>query len=1051
MWLTRKLATLAHNTGSNDKTTSVTTVISSHAVDDIVFRHPSTLGIIDPTTKPLPPIVTKPSCQQQKPQALTILVSGARGIGKSTLIRLLGWKNVTTIETSYDNTCQRHRAEIQFEDETIRPIDVVEVDGSIMDTIHDPPKFPKELIGSMIHCGLICYDTTRRDSMECLPDLLNTHIARNIPSFLIGLKTDLNCNSLRQVDTALGEELGHLFGLQVFRVDALSDNAPSRIKDIYDALSQQLLLHIQPDTFPTTGNVPTPTDPAVSNLTTITPHQPCSTASSFHMPPSFSTTQAIMRKPAAQPPPSPPHKDNRASFYSTASSSSGYCSSDPYEKALPIKPPTAGFIYAPTATQTRTTTTTLSQTPPTTNSLPITYDGIPPPAPDDMLELYMRSKCARRRGSKDSCESGSGGLTVNDIIDRLLEASDDHIVTIFITFFRKFMKPSELVSALIDRFENDSSSATPPTRVQERIQDILAEWMDMYWNDFHSATARGAVVQFLDRISEEESLRPICDKLAPLAVREPPFDDPDADWGLSDDKEPLNTTDNHDDTISSSTDENDAASPAPAKNKKDSGYVSGSVAVTDLLHNDPDLAIQAPLPSQPSFSSTKIASHQQQQRRTKEPTENGGRTSDESTNSASKRNSAPAASFVATSSDNSKRQKQTTIDLKRATSFHLFHRRSRKSSMSSINMLFSSLSRPSSSASTKIAHNGSAATISATSSEHQQQDKNANTSDHAPGHQYRAEFSGGLNIHLLDRPPSPANGNEASMSASPSCASSLTTVSHSSLFNLSSYYQLASTREPYTQYGKTIAEVPALNLAEQLTWVEAELFRKIKPRDFVRNVHPHAASASIAASISHFNFISAWVATLIVTQGKLAKRAALLEKFMSIAVELRNQNNYNSLMAILAGLNSASVLRLKQTREAISEKKIFKQFQSLERLMSSDRSFSSYRLALKASEAPGIPGIHNQDLLSLAEANRDFRTDGTIHWEKFRLMGESIMVMMKFKTPTYTIQPNGALLQFIAECEILSEDEQYRRSNLVEPRLKSSPSTNKLRDLWMRA
>lgn len=43
-------------------------------------------------------------------------------------------------------------------------------------------------------------------------------------------------------------------------------------------------------------------------------------------------------------------------------------------------------------------------------------------------------------------------------------------------------------------------------------------------------------------------------------------------------------------------------------------------------------------------------------------------------------------------------------------------------------------------------------------------------------------------------------------------------------------------------------------------------------------------------------------------------------------------------MAVLAGLNSAPVLRLKQAREAIADKKIYKQFQSLDRLMSSDRS-----------------------------------------------------------------------------------------------------------------
>jgi hypothetical protein len=116
-----------------------------------------------------------------------------------------------------------------------------------------------------------------------------------------------------------------------------------------------------------------------------------------------------------------------------------------------------------------------------------------------------------------------------------------------------------------------------------------------------------------------------------------------------------------------------------------------------------------------------------------------------------------------------------------------------------------------------------------------------------------------------------------------------------------------------------------------------------------------SSNNAVLASIAHFNFISAWVATMIVTQSRLSKRVALLEKFMLIAVELRNHNNYNSLMAILAGVNSASILRLKQTRHAVATKKVYKQFQSLERLMSTDRSFSSYRIALKASGAPGIP------------------------------------------------------------------------------------------------
>lgn len=60
--------------------------------------------------------------------------------------------------------------------------------------------------------------------------------------------------------------------------------------------------------------------------------------------------------------------------------------------------------------------------------------------------------------------------------------------------------------------------------------------------------------------------------------------------------------------------------------------------------------------------------------------------------------------------------------------------------------------------------------------------------------------------------------------------------------------------------------------------------------------------------------------------------------------------------------------------------------------------------------------------MSIVEANKDFRADGTIHWEKFKLMGETIMATLKFKYPGYSIEPNSKLLTFIADSYILSEE-----------------------------
>ena len=76
---------------------------------------------------------------------------------------------------------------------------------------------------------------------------------------------------------------------------------------------------------------------------------------------------------------------------------------------------------------------------------------------------------------------------------------------------------------------------------------------------------------------------------------------------------------------------------------------------------------------------------------------------------------------------------------------------------------------------------------------------------------------------------------------------------------------------------------------------------------------------------------------------------------MKIAQLLREYNNYNSLMAILAGINSASLLRLKQTRKFLIGKTAYKNYLGLEGLMSSDKSFKEYRNALKKSEMPCVP------------------------------------------------------------------------------------------------
>lgn len=98
---------------------------------------------------------------------------------------------------------------------------------------------------------------------------------------------------------------------------------------------------------------------------------------------------------------------------------------------------------------------------------------------------------------------------------------------------------------------------------------------------------------------------------------------------------------------------------------------------------------------------------------------------------------------------------------------------------------------------------------------------------------------------------------------------------------------------------------------------------------------------------------------MILVQPRAKRRAIMFEKFIGIAAQLRDLENFDALMGVLAGLSSQPVARLTDTDlEATKEKPIFKKFRSLKKLMSNLRGFSAYRMALASSGARLIPYLY---------------------------------------------------------------------------------------------
>ncbi|KAG5997766.1 hypothetical protein E4U52_003000 [Claviceps spartinae] len=239
-------------------------------------------------------------------------------------------------------------------------------------------------------------------------------------------------------------------------------------------------------------------------------------------------------------------------------------------------------------------------------------------------------------------------------------------------------------------------------------------------------------------------------------------------------------------------------------------------------------------------------------------------------------------------------------------------------------------------------------------------------------------------------------------------------------------------------------DISDYEVADELTRIDWIMFSSIRIRDFVRHVSLSAAQRNKCRSlrnvnrmISHFNHVAKWVANMILLRDKAKHRAQMLEKFMNIALRLRQLNNYNGLAAVLAGINGTAIHRLTQTRALVSSE-VQKRFARLLILMGTQKSHFAYRLAWENSPLPRIPFIplHRRDLVTAEEGSKTIigSNDDRINWKKFEVLGEILLPIMKSQGTAYpNLTKHNVARELILGCRMPMDDEEiYQRSLQVE-------------------
>nr|CDS24125.1 ras GTP exchange factor [Echinococcus granulosus] len=141
-------------------------------------------------------------------------------------------------------------------------------------------------------------------------------------------------------------------------------------------------------------------------------------------------------------------------------------------------------------------------------------------------------------------------------------------------------------------------------------------------------------------------------------------------------------------------------------------------------------------------------------------------------------------------------------------------------------------------------------------------------------------------------------------------------------------------------------KIPALDIAEELTYLDFHIFRSIKTQELLNQVWMKDGKETKAPHVmlvtKRFNEVSKLVVSEIISRSEIPDRAACIEKWIAIADICRCLQNYNGVLQICAALENSSVHRLKATWEVVA-KQSKQSFEKLLTLVAATARFKNLR------------------------------------------------------------------------------------------------------------